>query len=277
MLLLMIKRFFVKSASTKAAERAHLSPESIVERIRLGEAGLRDTFIADYRPYIAKVTSKFCKRYIDPEKDDEFSIAMIAFNEAIEQFSPESGRSFLGFAETVVRRRLIDHLRKEQRHRMSVPISAFEKPEEEESTVNPIEVSMAIEQYEQERQRERLQFEIEAFSKYLKTYDITFADLADKSPKHADSRSTLYRIGRLVASDEGLFGMLEAKRKLPVKELLDICGVSRKTIERNRKFIIAAALIVNGNFPHLQAYLKLPESLPLQGAKEEEYAEGVGS
>ena len=35
-------------------------------------------------------------------RDDEFSIALAAFNEAINQYSSVMGRSFLGFAETVI-------------------------------------------------------------------------------------------------------------------------------------------------------------------------------
>ena len=55
----------------------------MVELIRSGDAS-RDAFIQAYKPYIAKVTSRFCKRYIDPTRDDEFSIALSAFNEAVD-------------------------------------------------------------------------------------------------------------------------------------------------------------------------------------------------
>ncbi|CRF29115.1 RNA polymerase sigma factor sigI [Mycobacterium tuberculosis] len=48
-----------------------------------------------------------------------------------------------------------------------------------------------------------------------------------------------------------------SKRMLPIKELLDQVGVSRKTLERNRKFIIAVALIYNGPYPYLRDYLHI--------------------
>ncbi len=47
------------------------------------------------------------------------------------------------------------------------------------------------------------------------------------------------------------------KRMLPIKELLDQVNVSRKTLERNRKFIIAVALIFNGPYPYLKDYLHI--------------------
>ena len=56
-----------------------------------------------------------------------------------------------------------------------------------------------------------------------------------------------------------LFALLEVKRQLPIKELTLLSAVSRKTLERNRKFIIAAAIIMQGDYPHLQAYLELPD------------------
>ncbi|GFN31097.1 sigma factor [Paenibacillus xylaniclasticus] len=108
MLLVLFKRFLSKFSSTSHPNH---TPEQTVLRIRAGDEQARSEFIARYEPYLLKVTSGFCKRYINPEQDDEYSIALLAFNEAIDSFSSDAGRSFLGFAETVIRRRLIDYVR----------------------------------------------------------------------------------------------------------------------------------------------------------------------
>jgi len=260
LLLLIVKRFFGRTGGKPdAAGESQQSPEAVVTRIAAeGDPVLRDTFIAAYRPYIAKAVSRFCKRYIDPTRDDEFAIALSAFNEAIDQFSPTAGRSFLGFAETVIRRRLIDYVRKEQRHAKSVPWSAFDAEDEDAFGANPIENAEAMAGYEQERLAELRRGEIEAFAARLARYGVSFLELADKSPKHSDSREMLFGIGRLLAEDRLLFAQLETKRQLPIKELTEICSVSRKTLERNRKFIIAAALIIAGDYPHLHEYIKVP-------------------
>jgi RNA polymerase sigma factor len=259
LLLVLFKKFLGKRQSHYESDTPE-TPEEKVLLIQKGDVRLRNQFITDYQPYIAKVTSRFCKRYIDPERDDEFSIALGAFNEAINQFSPDSGRSFLSFAETVVRRRLIDHLRKESRFSGQIPYSSFEIDDEEDSTVNPVEVHQAIEQYEREKTIEERRSEIIDFSRCLGEFGISFQDLVQASPKHSDSREVLMGIGAALAQDSSLMQIVLTKKMLPIKELLEKVSVSRKTLERNRKFLIAVALIYNGPYPYLKDYLNLPQN-----------------
>ena len=46
------------------------------------------------------------------------------------------------------------------------------------------------------------------------------------------------------------------EKRLPIKELEKQVNVSRKTIERNRKYIIAISIILFGEFDYLRDYLK---------------------
>src|SRR5690606_2812765 len=101
------------------------------------------------------------KRYIDPSHDDEYSIALAAFNEAIDGYQEGAGKSFLGFAETVIRRRLIDHVRREQRHAQSLPMSTFDDDREEDCPVNAAETAGAMDAYASVRQAEARRLEIE--------------------------------------------------------------------------------------------------------------------
>ncbi|SFS48605.1 RNA polymerase sigma factor [Paenibacillus sp. BC26] len=263
MLLVLFKRIFGGKPDTSAVTLdTKITPEDMVEMIRGGEAS-RNDFIASYKPYIAKVTSRFCKRYIDPTRSDEFSIALAAFDEAIEQFSSQAGKSFLGFAETVIRRRLIDYVRKEQRHAGIVPYSAFDQDDEEEMTVNPIEMKEALQRYSVAQDVEARRLEISEYDSRLKQFGISFAELPDLSPKHSDSRILLISISKLLANAPELYEIMETKQKLPIKELCEMAGVSRKTIERNRKYIIAIALLHNGDYPYLQEYIQ-PQEPPQQ-------------
>ncbi|GLX67611.1 RNA polymerase sigma factor SigI [Paenibacillus glycanilyticus] len=259
----MFKRFLRRKTAAQAAHDERIAPEQIIKQIQEGDEQLREKFIADYKPYVAKVTSGFSKRYVDPTRDDEFSVALTAFNEAITQFSPESGRSFLSFAETVMRRRLIDYVRKEQRHLKTVPYTAFDQQDEEEQTYNPIDTKMAMNAYQLKQDGDDRRLEIEEFSKELQQFQISFMELAECSPKHADSRQLLQRIAQTLAGQRELFAQLYVSGKLPVKELTELCGVSRKTVERNRKYIIAISLIVNGTYPYLYDYLNI--SIPMPG------------
>lgn len=257
MILVLLKRFLGKSHSHRSDVNPGLPPEELVLRIQQGDIRLRNHFITDYQPYVAKVTSRFCKRYIDPARDDEFAIALAAFNEAINQFSHQAGRPFLSFAETVIRRRLIDYVRKEQRFSQQVPYSSFEVEDDEDSIINPVEIHQAIQQYELQKGMEERRSEIMELNRVLKEFDISFSDLADCSPKHADSREALIGIGIQLGNDSQMMRTLLSKRLLPIKELLEVAGVSRKTLERNRKYIIAVAIIHNGPFPYLRDYLQI--------------------
>lgn len=259
MLLVLFKRFLGKKESPGQSEPHASSLEVTIHQIQAGDLRLRNQFISDYQPYVAKVTSRFCKRYIDPARDDEFSIALGAFNEAINQYSSVMGRSFLGFAETVMRRRLIDYLRKEQRFKGQIPYSSFDQEDEEDNLLNPIEIHQAIEAYEKQKGLEERRNEIMDFSRCLSDFDIDFSELTEASPKHDDSRQMLFGIGRTLAQDAELMRTLLTKRQLPIKELLEQVQVSRKTLERNRKYLIAIALIYNGPYPYLRDYLHIRE------------------
>jgi RNA polymerase sigma factor len=270
LLLVLFKRFLGKRQSHPSATSTPQPPEQIVGLIQNGDIRLRNQFITDYQPYVAKVTSRFCKRYVDPARDDEFSIALSGFNEAINQFSPESGRSFLGFAEQVIRRRLIDYVRKEQRFSQQLPYSLFDVEDEEDNIVNPVEIHQAIEQYEKQKGMEERRGEIIDLNRCLADFGIQFADLVDASPKHEDSRQALFVIGKQLSGNPQLMRAMLAKRMLPIKELLDLVEVSRKTLERNRKFIIAIALIHNGAYPYLRDYLHIKDE-PSEGGEANEY------
>ena len=73
-------------------------------------------------PFIRSETAKFLKRDPSPE-DDELSIAMFAFYEAIRSYSPIKG-AFLKYAALQIRSRLIDNYRKERRHQGQVSLDA---------------------------------------------------------------------------------------------------------------------------------------------------------
>lgn len=260
MLLVLFKRFLGKTKTDHLPEEKRESLESKIAKIQQGDLVLRNQVITDYQPFIAKITSQFCKRYVNPESDDEFSIALAAFNEAINQFSFESGKSFLGFSQTVIRRRLIDYVRSEQRHAGQIPYTAFEVEDEEANITNPIESRQAIDHYDLSLQAEARREEILELDRELQRFGISFSELPDQSPKHADSRMTLLGIAKLLADHEAMMGTLLTKKMLPLKELLEYVHVSRKTLERNRKFIITVALIRHGSYPFLKEYIKIEDT-----------------
>ncbi|WP_276354770.1 RNA polymerase sigma-I factor [Cohnella caldifontis] len=255
MLLVLWKKWFARQAPADDPNGGETA-EEMVKAIQAGDESLRESLIASYRPFVAKTASRFCGRYVDPAYDDEFSVALAAFDEAINRYSPEAGSGFIGFARTVMTRRLIDYARQEKRHASAIPYSAFTGEDENGgSELSRIENAAALEAYELDRDADRRREEITALAEQLARFEIRFQDLADGSPRHRDSRQTLLRIGRKIAETPEWYRMLREKRQLPVKELCAAETVSRKTVERHRKYLIAVSLIAGGPYPCLKAYI----------------------
>lgn len=224
--------------------------EETVALIQQGDATLQDELIESYKPFIARTVSTVCQRYIY-ETDDEFSIGLIAFNEAIEKYHPHKGDSLLSFAEVIIRHRVIDYIR----NNCKDSHLSFDLQETTEETLQ-IERQISIENYEKNALNESRKEEIIRFQQILKDYDLQFSDLVEQSPKHADARKNAILIAKTLSEHEELFQILVDTKRLPIKQLQEIVKVSRKTIERNRKYIIAVAIILNKEFIFLQDYLK---------------------
>ncbi len=215
---------------------------------------IRNELLAQYKPFIIKVTSKVCKQYIDTSKD-EYSIALEAFNEAISDYQVDQGTHFLSFAEMVIRRRVIDYIRKEARQTRDIFLEP-ETTDDEEQPESFAQISASLDQYIQKKESERRQEDIEAYRQQLCEFDITFADLAECCPKHVDARENAKQIARIIAENKQFVEYLMKKKQLPMKELIKFVECSRKTIERNRKYIIAIVLIYVGGYQSLRSYIE---------------------
>jgi RNA polymerase sigma factor len=145
----------------------------------------------------------------------------------------------------------------------------FDVEDEEDNVINPVEIHQAIEKYEKQKGMEERAGEIMDLNRCLADYGIRFSDLVDASPKHDDSRQALFTISKQLSENEEFMRTMVAKRMLPIKELLDVVNVSRKTLERNRKFIIAVALIYSGSYPYLRDYLHIKEESNEGGERDE--------
>ncbi|RNA70586.1 RNA polymerase sigma-I factor [Bacillus sp. KQ-3] len=222
--------------------------------IQRGNVRLENDLIEQYIPFIRKTTAKVCKRYINTSEDDEYSIALIAFNEAIHQYSPDKGSSFLSFASLVIRRRVIDFIRQEQRRK--IPLSIDYHDDDNENMENVAEIHASFHEYHEKQEREYRREEILHLNEQLKAFKISLSDVAKQCPKHQDARENMVKIAKTVVEIEGLRSTLMTKKRLPIKELTKHITMSRKTIERNRKYIIAVSLVLMEDYRYLKDYLK---------------------
>lgn len=228
--------------------------EESVEKIQQGDSALREELIDSYKPFIAKTVSAVCKRYIH-ESDDEFSIGLIAFNEAIQKYSSDKGNSLLSFAEVMIKRRVIDYIRQQSRNQ-SLSFNIANDLSEEEQHRSTIEDELSLDEFRKKTEEELRREEIFQFQNILLEFDLSFQDLLEQSPKHADARKNAMLVAKAMVDNEELRLLLIEKKRLPIKHLEEMVNVSRKTIERNRKYIIAIALILIGDYVYLKDYIK---------------------
>ncbi len=218
---------------------------------------LRNSIIRQYRPFILSSASESAKRYLVYGHDDEISIAMMAFNEAIDSYKDDKQISFLSFARNVIKRRLIDFYRKESRRDGEILVSDF-VDEEEDRVVNTWEVQYAEDKHNEEQAASDRRDEIMQFTADLKKMGISLQEIVEVSPKHEDARLRAMEIAGVIAENPMLRQYLMEKKTIPIKKIEQMVDCSAKTIERQRKYIIAVTLVLMGDYHYLSEYIKLP-------------------
>lgn len=243
----------------KGSER--VLPVDVLEEklalIRSGDNQAREELISAHVSFVVRVAIKVCGRMVERERDDEISIGLAAFNEAIDRYDENRGVPFPAFARLIIKSRITDFLRKQHRH---ITRSGGSLDDSDGQGLPAIEASLAWDRYlDQEAAREREE-EIAEYRKIIGELGISFSDLVKSSPKHRDTRATMLGIARKLAGDRDLFDQLMASGRLPVLAMTQRYGASAKTIERGRKYIIATAVIWHfcEDFLYLCSFIKSP-------------------
>ena len=215
------------------------------------DAEYLEIFISEYESFILHVAHKTAGRYIS-KMDDQWSVSMSAFHEAIQAYDYDKG-AFISFAETVIRRRLYDFSRKLSRHACEIPIDSYtaDGDEEGQQTVKYEVMSKLATSRE-----DGAKLEIEAISEILKAYGITFKDLASASPKSGKTKTVCGKAIAYLAGNPLLMNEMRSGKMLPLKILEKNKNLPRKVMERHRKYIIAGAEIIAGDYPVLSEYLR---------------------
>ena len=89
----------------------------------------------------------------------------------------------------------------------------------------------------------------------LEEFGLSIKDLISSTPKQKKSKQTCIKIARIIAQDQALFAKFNKKRTIPYSKLVKRIDVSQRTIERNRKYIIALVLILNSDLDVLKNYI----------------------
>jgi RNA polymerase sigma factor len=192
--------------------------------------------IEDYQPFVLNVITAIKKSYVDVDNDDEFSIGLMAFYEALEKYNEARG-DFLSFARLVIQSRIKDYW-SQQKH---------------EYTTNLLEDAVIEENFDEKL---LLRKEIEDFEEVLKSFGLSFEQLADRSPKHIDTQKRAKKIGLQAAAEKDLMTHLYIKKRLPITQISRRFKVSLVIVKRSKITITSVMIIVKEKFSRIMEWIE---------------------
>lgn len=224
-----------------------------VIKAQSGDRSVREQLISDHMSFIRR-TVRHLTHAVFVDQMDEFSIALSAFNEAIDRYQDDSQVPFEQYARILIKHRLTDWFRSQRNKIQTYSLSdqSFDdtQPLEEQLTDPKSEQVQANLEYEESILRLQAQIENLGFG---------LDDLVNRFPKHRDTRLLCIRLARCLISNDTLFERLIQSGRLPGKDLSLQCDIPLKTVERNRPAVILLALLLKSDLQQVQAYIDLYE------------------
>src|SRR4030042_3395339 len=201
-----------------------------------------NTLISDFKPFIASVIQKKVGKYLEYGVDDELSVGLSAFMEAVNSFNVKKG-TFLSFSRLVINARVIDFLRKKSKLRTI----SIDKDSQDENELSTVLDKKSMEKYTLDNEEDSAKLEVIEYASLLKNWNIGFNDLVRISPKKAALRQEYKEAARAIMDNDNILNELIRTKRLPIGEIEKILKIHRKKLERGRIYIIAIVLaILNG-------------------------------
>lgn len=205
-----------------------------------------EALLTEYRPFVLSAVLSVCPA----GGDDALQTGFIAFTQAVNIYSEEKG-SFLSLARTIIKRRVVDLIRKET----SVKEDPILDGSQDEDTGMVQTASTLV--YRINLENEERREEMAAFTAELQKWSISVSQLSKASPRHETTKSACKTVIYEMISNEKLLEAFKNEKRLPVIELTRKTGIKRKLIEDHRRYIVAAIIIHTGDFPYMQEYVRL--------------------
>jgi len=217
--------------------------ETLEERVirARGNNDLIGPLIKEFKPFIASIAQKKVGHYLEYGVDDELSVGLIAFKEAIDSFKTDRCK-FLSFARMVISMRLIDHFRKQVKN---IDNTSGDDPQED------LWERQSIEMYQLENEEEDRKAEVVQYSAILSEWNISLLELVKASPRSQELKKQYQEVAKMIAGNNNLLeGLIQTKR-LPIKEIEKEVPIHRKKLERGRIYIIAMVLAIISGFSYM--------------------------
>lgn len=194
--------------------------------------------------FIINTISKVTGKYVSIENDDEFSIGLMAFVEALDKYNQEKG-PFLSFAKIVIESRIKNYLVKEKKKVDVVSIDLYKEIGIDINNIlyNPIE------------DKTELINEIQQFKEELNLFKLTIEDLIKEAPKHSDTRENAINVSKKASKDLEVTDFMYEKKRLPIKKISLKYMVTEKVIKRSKKFIISLIIIFFKKYRNLMLWI----------------------
>ena len=211
-----------------------------------------DRLIDKYLPVIKAETAKFLGR-LPGSDDDEVSIAMIAFHEAVEGYSHARG-AFLRYAAMLMKSRLIDYRRGQRRHQghasLDAPGTDGGAPAGEALADGSAPVG------EERAMRDATRAEIEELSRQMADFGVHLTDVADNCPRQQRTLDACRKALAFAKSDPALMAEFLRTKRLPLAQLAQGSGAARKTLERHRSYLVALLVVYSNGYEIIRGHLK---------------------
>lgn len=180
------------------------------------------------------------------QDEDDISIALTSFYFAVQSYQRNKG-SFLAYAGTVIRCRLIDQKRKTLKYA--------------KNTISGEDADIQIENYIYRQQidtvksQQESRLEIAAFIDELNGWGIQIEDLSAATPRHKKTKRLCSQAISILLNTPALHDYVQSKKKLPIHDLAQKLGVKPKILENHRRYLIAAFVIHSGDYIYLKEYV----------------------
>ncbi|MDP4134127.1 MAG: sigma-70 family RNA polymerase sigma factor [Bacillota bacterium] len=231
--------------------------EKLEERTLIAKTDIkvREQLIEDYCGFVLACARKRAGNYVD-KSSDEYSVALIAFNEAIDKYDENKG-NFEAFAAVVIKNRVTDYLRKENK-RSVIPFSSLNQDDGEGSEK---EFDLPDTRYSVSDAK----IELESVKNELSNLGISFFDIADSSPKSDKTKRACYQAIKYILDHIEIKNMVLNNGRIPAASVSKGSKVKEKILERHRKYIVAGVIIISGGYNIISGYIKGGGSLESNG------------
>lgn len=231
------------------------SPQTLIAKLNHARQDnvAMDDLVAEYMPFIRREAGRQGLQSV--ENDDKVSLAMFAFVNCVRQYDEARG-NFFGYAATAIRNRLLDEAKRQSRHAARTTPLEWEDPD---SNVVSYQHLAAAKEHERQQHRAELAEEIDRYSARLADFGLELETLDLVSPKHSRLRRQCVAVARQLAHNTSMAQRFLSTRRLPISELSKLSGVSVKTLEKCRRYIVAIALILLEDFTEIGSFLPVEE------------------